>query len=94
MKIIKQSDHKHWVIGRHVKCERCDTVFEIENKDDFYTCSYTETAVKVYCPHCHCGQDVKKTSVSQTFSDPLDFDRFWNDVDKSFKRVWKSSTTT
>lgn len=59
MRTIVKSQKEHWAIGRHVGCDQCDSVFEIEGMFDFRN-GLTANYIIVVCPECGYGQSVYK----------------------------------
>lgn len=51
MKIISNSMKKHWAIGYYISCVRCDSVYMLENLEDFRTQTNDRT-VTSQCPVC------------------------------------------
>jgi phage FluMu protein Com len=96
MKIIRESETLHWAIGKNVRCDRCDTIFQLEDQNDFSSYSYTEARVKVCCPRCKHYQDAEKPKRTKndqgtiTFSNAADFDNLFNEFDKLFATTFDS----
>lgn len=73
MKILKQgSPPLPWWTGKKLKCNNCNTEFELESGDGYYIVKSSYDYALVRCPCCKCHCDLfKDTKTKSPNNDPL-----------------------
>ena len=86
MKLIRDSGKDHWMIGRIIECERCDSQYMIESIEDL-NYSSSDTVAKTTCPkcrHCQITNKPRKQAITYPYGTTTNtWDLYVKDVDTS-----------